>query len=168
MDPVARGPVLLLSLSTCPSKTPLGPSLEVSPQLNVSWDTTAKMKSKNQLIEPTQLGTPQARSQTRKSRVFWASCLSTLCLFALFGAWHRADPQRQLLGTWGRQPADKQDRLTRSYTLQSGVRWMNPGNDNHVPYRLFFPSRLTLFSRWWSLEGHVCLQRTVALPHAIR
>ncbi|TIC90850.1 Laccase abr2 [Colletotrichum higginsianum] len=84
------------------------------------------MKSKDQLIEPTQLGTPQGRSQTRKSRVFWASCLSTLCLFALFGAWHRADPQRQLLGTWGRQPADKQDRLTRSYTLQSGVRWMNP------------------------------------------
>ncbi|GJD01423.1 multicopper oxidase [Colletotrichum higginsianum] len=86
------------------------------------------MKSKDQLIEPTQLGTPQGRSQTRKSRVFWASCLSTLCLFALFGAWHRADPQRQLLGTWGRQPADKQDRLTRSYTLQSGFPILPRGN----------------------------------------
>ncbi|KXH65544.1 hypothetical protein CSAL01_02943 [Colletotrichum salicis] len=32
-----------------------------------------------------------------------------------------------LLDSWGRhQPPSEQDRLTREYTLQSGVRWMNP------------------------------------------
>ncbi|KAK2063681.1 Cupredoxin [Colletotrichum caudatum] len=32
----------------------------------------------------------------------------------------------QLLAGWGLQPPSKQSRLTREYTLQTGVRWMNP------------------------------------------
>ncbi|KAK1985309.1 Cupredoxin [Colletotrichum cereale] len=60
------------------------------------------------------------------SRVLWASCLSTLSLFALYGVWHRGDWHSQLLGSWGLQPTDRESRLTREYTLQTGVRWMNP------------------------------------------
>ncbi|EXF84979.1 hypothetical protein CFIO01_02192 [Colletotrichum fioriniae PJ7] len=84
------------------------------------------MESKQQLLEPAQLGVSQGKPRNRYTRNVWLSGLSTLLLLALTGLWRNGYPLTGLLGSWGRHNPSGQDRLMREYTLQSGVRWMNP------------------------------------------
>lgn len=94
------------------------------------------MESKQQLLEPAQLGVFQGKPRNRYTRNVWLSGLSTLLLLALTGLWRNGYPLTGLLGSWGRHNPSGQDRLMREYTLQSGVRWMNPGLSQayHQPY----------------------------------
>ncbi|KAK1449474.1 hypothetical protein CMEL01_08789 [Colletotrichum melonis] len=84
------------------------------------------MESKQQLLDQTQLGVSREKSGNRYNRNVWISGLSTLLLLALTGLGRNGYPLTGLLGSWGRHNPSGQDRLMREYTLQSGVRWMNP------------------------------------------
>ncbi|KAF4780665.1 hypothetical protein HER10_EVM0000708 [Colletotrichum scovillei] len=84
------------------------------------------MESKQQLLDHTQLDVSREKSGHRFTRKVWISGLSTLLLLALTGLWRNGYPLTGLLGSWGRHSPSGQERLVREYTLQSGVRWMNP------------------------------------------
>ncbi|OHE99676.1 hypothetical protein CORC01_05034 [Colletotrichum orchidophilum] len=84
------------------------------------------MESKQQLLEPTQLGVSLRKSKNRYFRSVWISGLSTLFLLALTGLWRNGYALSDLLGSWGKDTTSGPERLTRKYTLRTGVRWMNP------------------------------------------
>ncbi|KXH47725.1 hypothetical protein CSIM01_11675 [Colletotrichum simmondsii] len=84
------------------------------------------MESKQQLLDQTQLGVGREKSRNRYTRNVWISGLSTLLLLTFTGLWRNGYPLTGLLGSWARHNPSGQDRLMREYTLQSGVRWMNP------------------------------------------
>ncbi|KAK1857061.1 multicopper oxidase [Colletotrichum chrysophilum] len=86
------------------------------------------MGSKSEQLELTQVGLLK-RESGKKSKAFWVSGLAALCLFVLAGFWRGDSPHHALLGVWNRLSSHKSDRLTRKYTIQSGVRWMNQDQD---------------------------------------